>query len=121
LVIDVSGDGVQNSGADTWDARDAARASGITTINGLAIGPAGILTFYQNNIIAGAGAFAIGVNDFDDFAAAVQTKIEREITPGPSTGTAAGFARAHRTHAGGVCGCATRRILATFRDCVCRG
>ena len=86
LVMDVSGDGVQNSGADTSDARDAALAAGITTINGLAIGPANILTFYQNNVIGGSNEFAVGVADFDDFAAAVQTKIGREITSTPEPG-----------------------------------
>ena len=89
LVIDVSGDGVQNEGADTSDARDAALAGGITTINGLAIGDASILAFYQNNIVGGTNAFAIGVNDFADFAAAVETKIGREVTGVPEPGSLA--------------------------------
>ena len=78
-VIDVSGDGVQNSGADTSDARDAALAAGIDAINGLAIGGNVITTFYQNNIQGGAGSFTLGVNDFTDFPPAVLDKIGREI------------------------------------------
>jgi nucleoside-diphosphate-sugar epimerase len=80
-VIDVSGDGVQNSGADTSDARDAALAAGIDALNGLAIGGAGITAFYQNNIQGGTGSFTIGVSTFTDFPPAVLTKIGREITP----------------------------------------
>ncbi len=89
LVMDVSGDGVQNAGADTSDARDAALAAGIDTINGLTIGSATILTFYQDNVIGGAGAFAIGVDDFADFAPAVASKIGREITNVPEPGSLA--------------------------------
>lgn len=84
LVIDVSGDGVENSGIDTSTARDAALAAGITTINGLPIGNATIANFYANNIVGGANAFNSPVNDFTDFSAAIQNKLEREIlTPVP--------------------------------------
>lgn len=95
-VIDVSGDGVQNEGADTSDARDAALAAGIDTINGLAIGGATILTFYTNNIIGGTNPFAIGVDNFADFPPAVLTKIGREITgvPEPTTLALLGLALA---------------------------
>jgi hypothetical protein len=93
-VMDVSGDGDTNDGADTIAARDAAVAAGIT-INGLAIGPASLLAWYTNNVIGGPGAFAIGVNDFPDFAAAIQQKLVKEITgtpvPEPTTLALLGF------------------------------
>lgn len=91
-VIDVSGDGTDNVNgtAFTQAARNAAVGAGIT-INGLAIGGATIFNFYQSSVVGGAGAFAVGVNDFADFEAAVLTKIFREITgtPVPEPGTLA--------------------------------
>lgn len=90
LVIDVSGDGAQNTGADTSDARDAALAAGIDAINGLPIlGEGGLLAFYQNNIQGGTGSFTLPADTFADFDAAVATKIGREINPVPEPGTAA--------------------------------
>jgi hypothetical protein len=91
-VMDVSGDGTANAGANTAAARDAAVAAGIT-INGLTIGGASLLTWYQTNVIGGPGAFAIGVNDFADFAAAIEQKLVREITgvPEPATFALLGF------------------------------
>ena len=82
-VIDVSGDGAQNAGADTLTARNAALALGIDQINGLPIlGEAGLLTFYQNNIQGGAGSFTTAANSFTDFDAAVRFKIGKEIVSG---------------------------------------
>lgn len=86
LVIDVSGDGVENDGADTSDARDAALAGGIDTINGIAIGNSTLLAWYNANIVGGTNAFGIGVDSFDDFEAAIAEKLKREIigTPTPA-------------------------------------
>ena len=90
LVIDVSGDGVQNNGADTSDARDAALLAGINAINGLPIGGgATLLAFYVDNIQGGAAGFTIAAANFDDFANAVKTKIGREIKPVPEPVTLA--------------------------------
>ena len=91
-VMDVSGDGTSNDGASVTAARDAAVAAGIT-INGLTIGTASLLAYYQNNVIGGPGAFAIGVSDFADFAAAVEKKLIQEITgvPEPTTLALLGF------------------------------
>ncbi len=77
LIIDLSGDGTDNA-VNTRAARDAAVAAGIT-INGLPIGGNAINTFYANNVIGGPGAFFEPANDFADFAAAVQRKLEREV------------------------------------------
>jgi hypothetical protein len=87
LVIDVSGDGEQNDGANTAAARTAAQNAGIT-INGLAIGPASLLTWYSSNIVTTNG-FAVQAATFADFDNAVKTKIGREITPTPEPGTLA--------------------------------
>lgn len=89
-VIDVSGDGAQNNGADTSDARDAALLAGIDAINGLPIGGgASLLAFYVNNIQGGAGSFTIAAATFADFENAVKTKIGREIKPVPEPVTLA--------------------------------
>ena len=84
-VIDVSGDGAENNGINTLAARNAALASGVDTINGLVIlGEAGVQSFYQNNIVGGDNAFLAVANSFDDFAAAIEAKLVREIsTPTP--------------------------------------
>lgn len=83
-VIDVSGDGAQNDGANTANARDAALAGGIDAINGLAIlGESGLQAWYNNNIKGGTGAFVIAAATFADFEGAVKTKIGREITNVP--------------------------------------
>lgn len=87
-VIDVSGDGEQNDGANTANARDAALAAGIDAINGLAIGGASLQAWYAANIQGGANSFVIGVNDFADFAAAIEQKLVAEIrneVPEPGT------------------------------------
>ncbi len=93
-VIDVSGDGEQNDGASTSTARDAfltaalgAQVSG--TINGLAIGSAGLLTWYQNNIVGGTNGFALLAGSFNDFDGAIRTKLGREINPVPEPATLA--------------------------------
>ncbi|KXJ40201.1 MAG: hypothetical protein AXA67_14085 [Methylothermaceae bacteria B42] len=84
LVIDVSGDGRQNSGANTANARDAALAAGIDAINGLPIltDDPSLDTWYQNNVVGGTGAFLLTANNFSDFAQAIQQKIKREVGGG---------------------------------------
>jgi X-X-X-Leu-X-X-Gly heptad repeat protein len=80
-VIDVSGDGAQNDGANTLAARNAALAAGVNQINGLPIlGETGLLAWYQNNIQGGTGSFTIPAATFQDFEQAVLTKLTFEIT-----------------------------------------
>lgn len=80
LIMDVSGDGAENDGANTLAARNAALAAGINQINGLPIlGEAGLLAFYQNNIQGGAGSFTIPAASFADFQNAIQTKLTLEL------------------------------------------
>jgi hypothetical protein len=84
LVIDVSGDGSQNVGADTFTAATTAHSDGIT-LNGLAIlgSENNLDTWYQNNIVTPGGGFLATASGFDDFSTAVATKIGTEITGSP--------------------------------------
>lgn len=93
-VIDVSGDGEENDGANTATARNAALAAGVDAINGLAIGGASLVAWYNANIKGGANGFVIQANDFTDFAAAIQDKLVKEInqTPEPTSLALVGLA-----------------------------
>ncbi len=86
-VIDISGDGTNNNGISSAAGRDIAVAEGIT-VNGLAIGSPALLTYFQNNVIGGDGAFALGVSQFEDFEDAVIRKIRAEITGEDPNGVA---------------------------------
>ncbi|MBV8777554.1 MAG: DUF1194 domain-containing protein [Alphaproteobacteria bacterium] len=91
-VIDISGDGTSNAGRPVTDARDEAVAKGIT-INGLAIintqtrpgfqmhtqPPGGLPNYYRENVIGGAGAFLLVVENFESFTEAMTRKLVSEI------------------------------------------
>jgi len=91
-IIDVSGDGTNNSGRPVTEARDQAVANGVT-INGLAIindkpnlgysahtqPPGGLPLYYKENVIGGSNAFLIVVQDFNSFADAMANKLAKEI------------------------------------------
>ena len=87
-VIDVSGDGVNNSGPPAELARDRAVAEGIV-INGLPIlndrptfgrpPPMPLDLYFRDSVIGGAGAFVIAAEDFESFGNAVRRKLIREI------------------------------------------
>jgi len=87
-VIDVSGDGVNNSGPPAEMARDRAVAEGIT-INGLPIlndrptfgrpPPIPLDIYFRESVIGGQGAFMIAAEDFESFGNAVRRKLIREI------------------------------------------
>lgn len=82
LVIDISGDGAQNDGDDTSDARDAALLAGIDTINGITItDDLAVQDFYVQNVIGGTDAFHANTADFDGFGDAIEKKLLREIRP----------------------------------------
>jgi Ca-activated chloride channel family protein len=79
-VIDVSGDGMTNSGAvEAFEAAKAARAG--ITINGLAIDRIGrsVTEFYRRNVIAGPDAFVITATGYGDYARAIREKLLREV------------------------------------------
>jgi len=88
-VIDISGDGPNNSGELVTIARDRVVARGIT-INGLPImndrpTPSGrpplknLDLYYRDCVIGGPGAFYVVANNFKDFARAVMRKLILEI------------------------------------------
>lgn len=91
-VIDVSGDGDNNSGRGVTAARDEAIAKGVT-INGLVIlteppsssysnhtnPPDGLANYYRNNVIGGDGAFVVVAENFNSFGNAIIKKLIVEI------------------------------------------
>jgi hypothetical protein len=92
MVIDVSGDGPNNIGRLVTAARGEAVAQGIT-INGLPIrlkrpeGVGGMVDldlYFRDCVIGGPGAFMIPVRERQQFAAAIRTKIIREIASTPA-------------------------------------
>jgi hypothetical protein len=96
-IIDISGDGTNNSGRPVTEARDQAVAAGIT-VNGLAIintqanpgyafhtqPPGGLPKYYEENVIGGPGAFLLQVDNFDTFAESMTRKLVTEIAGGPA-------------------------------------
>lgn len=96
-VVDISGDGVNNSGRPLAKARAEALAKGVV-LNGLAVVDrtpippqlAGIQKpldeYYQEEVIGGPGSFLMVAEGFTAFESAVRRKIIREIAfhaPGP--------------------------------------
>jgi hypothetical protein len=79
-VIDVSGDGSNNTGRGVGEARDEAVRRGIT-INGLAIlaGEKMLEAHYQDYVVGGEGSFVVVANDFEAFPNAILSKLVREI------------------------------------------
>jgi hypothetical protein len=101
-VIDVSGDGYNNSGRPPMIARDEAVAAGIT-INGLPIlndhpnpwgspPPSDLDLYFERFVIGGPGAFVIVARNFEAFAEAILNKLITEIAgttpPAPALRTA---------------------------------
>jgi hypothetical protein len=91
-VIDVSGDGDNNSGRDVTAARGEAIAKGVT-INGLVIltetptrwnsthtnPPGGLANYYRNNVIGGPGAFVMVAENSNSFGDVIVRKLIAEI------------------------------------------
>jgi hypothetical protein len=91
-VIDVSGDGTNNSGRHATIARDTAVEQGVT-INGLVIlsetplltnpahthPPGGLTAYYENNVIGGPGAFVVEAEGFEAFGQSIINKLVKEI------------------------------------------
>jgi hypothetical protein len=101
-VIDVSGDGTNNSGRPVTAARDDALAKGIT-INGLVIltplsesfrpehtnPPGGLEKYFQDNVIGGFGAFTVVAESHESFGRALTKKLIAEIAGLPQPQLAA--------------------------------
>ena len=91
-VIDISGDGNNNSGRLVTDARDEATGKGII-INALVIltppaesfrpehtnPPGGLEKYFQDNVIGGFGAFTVVAEDHSSFGRALTKKLIAEI------------------------------------------
>jgi hypothetical protein len=74
-VIDVSTDGVGNTGINQVTAANNAIAAGIEQVNCVGVGGSA-----NCNFIAGTGAFALNVANFAGFEAALSKKIIHEVT-----------------------------------------
>ncbi len=94
-VVDISGDGVNNSGRPVADARADALAQGIV-LNGLAVldrtpqpwaaGLPPLDDYFRTEVIGGPGAFLMVAEGFEAFETAVKRKIIREIASVPAPG-----------------------------------
>lgn len=90
-VIDISGDGRNNTGTSPSAARDAALALGVDAINGIAIGSESLRSYYETNVIGGTDSFALLATDFEgSFTTGIKRKLFQEITgetpvPEPAT------------------------------------
>ena len=89
-VIDVSGDGANNSGRALAEARAEALAAGVT-INGLPIlgdhsglpsytSPEDLEKYFKAEVIGGPGAFVIVAESFQSYSTAILDKLIREIS-----------------------------------------
>ncbi|WP_417478066.1 DUF1194 domain-containing protein [Maricaulis sp.] len=89
LVIDLSGDGPQNSGSSLSQARSRAETA-LITINGLPIQSErqspfrpsvsiDVADYFEKQVIAGPGAFISPTNEHEDFVDALKRKLIIEI------------------------------------------
>jgi hypothetical protein len=87
-VIDISGDGPNNDGRQVTEARDLAVSDGVT-INGLPImikdpdmawDGSDLDLYYRDCVIGGAGAFMQPIQNVNQFATLVESKILREVS-----------------------------------------
>lgn len=99
-VIDISGDGTNNSGPDVQEVRDKAVEQGVV-INGLVIlsdvplsfnpshthPPGGLTHYYETNVIGGVGSFVVEAKNFESFGQSLISKLIKEVA-----GTPRGFA-----------------------------
>ncbi|WP_420406262.1 DUF1194 domain-containing protein [Nisaea sp.] len=83
-VIDISGDGFNNSGRTMRDGREFARDAGVI-VNGLAIQNQvlDLGGYFEEYVITGPGAFVITADDYEDYVKAIRRKLLREIRAGP--------------------------------------
>jgi hypothetical protein len=95
-VLDISGDGRNNTGRDLAEVRREALAKGII-INGLPIvndrptrwgtpPERDLDLYYRDHVIGGPGSFYIVADGFHAFANAIRTKLVREISGAPGDG-----------------------------------
>ena len=130
-VVDISGDGPNNSGGPVTPARDRAVRAGVT-INGLPImnnrpSRFGFMPmpdldlYYRECVIGGPGAFIIVAKTFRDFARAIRRKMVLEIAGRrPEDGKKARFVPAAAPRRGlrpaPACDVGERRLRQRLRD-----
>ena len=109
-IVDVSGDGPNNSGPHLREAREGLIRRGVT-INGLAISLSHsphdmiesfpldyIVSYYKHCVIGGSGAFVLAVGDPADFARAIRLKLIAEIAESPELALLPQLARYDRQY-----------------------
>ncbi len=94
-VVDISGDGISNSGRPIAEARQEALDKGIV-LNGLAVldrspqpwsaGLPPLDEYYRTEVIGGPGSFLMVAEGFEAFEQAVKRKIIREVAAAPPPG-----------------------------------
>ena len=86
-TLDISGDGVSNTGPRPQDLGDVSELSDVT-VNALVIGPealnpppgaTGLLGYFEAFVIRGPGAFVEHAEDFDAYEAAMVRKLLKEL------------------------------------------
>mgnify|MGYP000156149483 CR=1 FL=1 len=87
-TIDVSGDGKSNTGPRPQDLGDLAQLEGVTvnalvinTIDSMGAGPGDedLMSYFENLVIRGPGAFVEPAEGFEDYTRAMTRKLLREI------------------------------------------
>jgi hypothetical protein len=79
-IMDISGDGTNNSGIEPNIASNNAIAAGVDTINGIAITTnQNVVDQYLDEVINGESPFLLAPGNFDDFQTAIENKIVAEI------------------------------------------
>jgi len=79
-IIDISGDGINNSGIGPATASENAINSGVDTINGIVItDQQSVIDQYSEQVIAGDSSFVLTAANFDEFQTAIENKIAAEI------------------------------------------
>jgi hypothetical protein len=89
-TLDISGDGPSNTGPHPGSLSEASVAG--ITVNGLVVGPqsrantskdlsqvTSLQAHYERHVIRGPGAFVETAMDYEDFARAMQRKLQREM------------------------------------------
>jgi hypothetical protein len=89
-TLDISGDGPSNTGPHPGHLSKA--SMGGITVNGLVVGPrsranttkdlsdvTSLQAYYERHVIRGPGAFVETARDYEDFADAMQRKLQREL------------------------------------------
>ena len=89
-IIDISGDGTNNSGVAPSVATSNAIADGVDTINGIVITTnQNVVDQYLDEVIAGESPFLLAPGNFDDFQTAIENKIAAEIEGSRPSGAVA--------------------------------